>query len=104
MLQASYPARLRRDDLFAINDTGTGVVLPPPDARCARLVLVPVMYIREVRMRMSNRETHVRMGVRLIAVVRKIMLVLVMFVVAMAMRDLAVLAAFRHIRPDGGAS
>lgn len=47
---------------------------------------MPMMNIGEMRVRMGNRQMHVRVRVRLVTGIRKIMLVLMMLVMAMPMR------------------
>ena len=72
---------------------------------CASMT-VPVMDIGEVRMRVHERVVFVRMAVRLLAVPREIVPVLVMLVVTMPMLVLErfvfmrVFVAFAQVQPD----
>lgn len=67
---------------------------------------MPVMNIWEMRVRMRDRRMGMRMSVRLVAVPREIMLVLVMRVVPMAMRvvqrmvRVRMLVTFADVQPD----
>ena len=71
-----------------------------------RSMRMPVMNIREMRVRMRDRRMGMRMGVRLVAIPREIVLVLVMRVVPMTMRviqrDMRVrmLVTFADVQPD----
>jgi hypothetical protein len=67
---------------------------------------MPVMNIREMRVRMRDRRMGMLMGVRLVAIPREIVLVLVMRVVPMTMRvvqrgvRVRMLVTFADVQPD----
>ena len=71
-----------------------------------QLMPVPVMNVRKMRVAVRDRQMHMRMRVRLVAVVRKIVRMLVMFVVPMPMRVLEwlvrvrVFMPFANVQPD----
>lgn len=60
---------------------------------------MPVMNVRKMRMAVRNRQMHVRMRVRFVAVIREVVRVLVMFVVPMPMRMLESLVRMRVFVP-----
>lgn len=62
-------------------------------------VSMPVMNVRKMRMAVRNRQMHVRMRVRFVAVIREVVRVLVMFVVPMPMRMLESLVRMRVFVP-----
>ena len=67
---------------------------------------MPVMNIREMRVRMRDRRMGMRMGVRLVAIPREIVFVPVMRVVPMTMRvvqrgvRVRMLVTFADVQPD----
>lgn len=60
---------------------------------------VPVMNVRKMRMAVRDRQMHVRMRVRFVAVVRKIVRMLMMFVMPMPVRVLEPLVRMRVFMP-----
>ena len=72
----------------------------------AELVLVPVVNIREMRVRMGDGQMHVRMRVRLVSRVSKVVFVLVMLIMAMRVGVLEqfmrvlMLVPFAYVQPD----
>lgn len=58
-----------------------------------------MMDIREVRVRVSNRQMHVWMGMRLVARIRKVVFMLMMLVVAVPMRVLEALMRMLVLMP-----
>jgi len=72
----------------------------------ARLVLMAVMDVREMRVRVRNGQMNMRMGMRFVAGIRKVVLVPMVFVVAVPMSVLEevvvmlMLMALAHVQPN----
>lgn len=65
---------------------------------------MPVMNVRKMRVAVRDRQMHVRMRVRFIAVIRKVACVLMRVVVPMPMLEplvrMRVFVPFAHMQPD----
>lgn len=70
------------------------------------LMAVAVMNIGKMRMRMRDRQMDVRVSMRLVAGIRKVVLVPMMFVMTMPVRvfqslmTMSMLVPFPHVEPD----